>query len=85
MWKNISRIRKENGEGLDKYIKMLLIKLSPKYKITVTTIMFFDEEKERFSNIIKLYIKNKETRKTEYIDCNGKRALVGELMKWQRD
>ena len=70
---------------MDRYIKMLLIKLSPDYKITITTIMYYDDEKQRFHNIIKLYVKDRKTHKTKYIDCYGKRALVGELMRWRKD
>lgn len=67
---------------MDKYIKMLLIKLSPKYKIIITTIMFYNDETNKFSNIIKLKITHKFTGQKETIDCNGKRALISELIKW---
>ena len=67
---------------MDKYIKMLLIKLSPKYKITVTTIMYYNDEKQKFSNIIKLRRKQRFDGEVYTTDCSGKRALVSELVKW---
>lgn len=70
---------------MDQHIKMLLVKLSSKYKITVTTVMYYDDEKQKFHNLVKLYVKDRETHKTNYIDCYGKRSLIVELMKWLKD
>ena len=70
---------------MDKYIKMLLIKLSPKYKVVVTTIMFYDDENQKFSNIIKLKVTDKTKKKDFFTDCYGKRALISELMKWAEE
>lgn len=69
----------------DKYIKMLFIKLSPRYKIIVTTVMFYDDEREKFSNIIKLKIKNRFSGEIHNADCSGKRELISELIKWLDD
>ena len=62
---------------------MLLIKLSSRFKITVTTVMYWNEEKQQFTEIIKL----KRVRKSNHKDvvksqCFGKRNLVMELMAW---
>lgn len=58
---------------------MLLVKLSSKFKITVTTIMWYDEENGRIKTITKLRAKDREGKVTE-INCNGKRGLVVEMM-----
>lgn len=68
---------------MDKYIKMLIIKLSEKYHVTVTTIMFSGNEAGRVSNVIKFKLMDKEREKIIYTkDCNGKRELVSEMVKW---
>jgi len=70
---------------MDRYIKMLLVKLAPFYKISVVTTMYYDDEKSRISNITRLYITDKKTNKAHNVTCGGKRALVSELMKWLKD
>lgn len=70
---------------MDKYVKMLLTKLSPRYKVTVTTIMYYDDENERFSNIIKLRMQSRSDGEIRNIECRGKRELIGELIKWVND
>lgn len=64
---------------MDKYIRMLLVKLAPKYKAIVTTIMYYDPENERFANIIKLKVKNKYSGEEKDINLNGKQELVKKL------
>lgn len=69
---------------MDKYVKMLFIKLSQKYKVTITTIMFYNDEHKSIGNIIKLKIANKADGKTIKIaDFSNKRDLVSEMMLWQ--
>jgi len=74
------------GENqVDKYIKILLLKLLPHYKTTVVTTMYYDEEKQKFSNLIRVYLTDKKTNETHSATCGGQRALVSELMKWLKD
>ena len=69
---------------MDKYIKMLLIKISQKYKVTITTIMSYDGEQNRVKNIYKIFIKSKETESVLYDKAvYNKRNLLSELVKWQ--
>lgn len=72
--------------AVDKYIKMLLIKLSGRYRIIFTHKMFWSDEKERLTNIFNLRISNKGGGKL-LLDQNffGKRDVVSELMKWVGD
>lgn len=66
---------------MDKYIKIMLIKLSNKYdKVTITHIQSYNKEKNKLVNIYKFRIKDK--RKVKSIDCYSKRTLVQEMMKW---
>lgn len=68
---------------MDKYIKMMLIKLSEKYKATVTSIMFYDAEKQRIKTVVKLRIAHKGSNEAiAECSCYNKRELVGEMMKW---
>lgn len=69
---------------MDKYIKIMLIKLSNKYdKVTITHIQSYNREKNKLINIYKLVIKNKGKVRT--IDCYSKRTLVQEMIKWVED
>ena len=77
---------------MDKYIKILLIKLSNKYdKVTITHIQSYNKEYNKITNIFKLSIKEKskdwiddiyEKYDTTNIDCYNKRELVQEMIKW---
>jgi len=67
---------------MDKKIKMLLIKLSPKYKVTITTTIVYNAEKQSFGNIIRMSIKNRFNSETHKIQLNSKMAVVQELMTW---
>lgn len=75
---------------MDKYINQLFMALSQKYKVTVITIMTYNDEYKRSSKFYKLVI-DKKTKKSKYpeerisIDINGKRALVLEMMKWVKE
>ena len=76
----------KRGGNVDKYIKILIIKISQKYKITITNIMTYDDEDNRIKNIFKILIKEKYGKnalceKTVY----NKRSLISELMKWQQN
>lgn len=80
---------------MDKYIKLLLIKLSNKYdKVTITHIQSYNKEYNKITNIFKLIIKDKsddwiddiyEKYDTITIDCYNKRDLVQEMIKWVED
>ena len=80
---------------MDKYIKILLIKLSNKYdKVTITHIQSYNKEYNKITNIFKLSIKEKskdwiddiyEKYDTTNIDCYNKRELVQEMIKWVQD
>lgn len=68
---------------MDKYIKMLIIKLSKKCKVTLNHKMFYSDEKERIVNVFTLIINNGDDKyKT---DLFSKRDVVSELMKWVDD
>lgn len=68
---------------MDKYIKLLLIKLSTKYKITLINFMNYDDEKQRFKNRFNLRIVNRQTDEAAEIrPIYGKQAVINELMQW---
>lgn len=76
---------------MDKYIKLLLIKLSNKYdKVTITHIQSYNKEYNKITSIYKLIIKDKseewiddiyEKYDTTNIDCHNKRELIQEMMR----
>jgi hypothetical protein len=68
---------------MDKYINILFIKLSQKYKVTIITIMSYNNKYKRANKTYKLVIDSKK-KKIERIslDFTSKRALVLEMMKW---
>lgn len=76
---------------MDKYIKLLLIKLSYKHdKVIITHIQSYNKEYNKITNIYKLIIKDKsedwiddiyEKYNTRTIDCYNKRDLVQEMIK----
>lgn len=69
---------------MDRYIKMLLIKLSSRYRVIVTHKMFWSDEKERLMNVFNVRIFNNGGKKTLFDkDLFSKRDVVSELMKWQ--
>jgi len=70
---------------VDKHIKMLLIKLSPRFKVTVNTTMFYDDENQKFSNIINLKITRKVDGQVHKSRMHGKRELISELVKWAEE
>jgi len=75
---------------MDKYINMLFIQLSREYKVNIITIMSYNKKYKKVSRLYKLVI-DKKTKKSKlpkeriFIDCNGKRALVLEMMKWIKE
>ena len=76
---------KAGGGDMDKQIRMLLIKLSPRFKITVTTIMSYNDETSRFSTVIKLRVKRRFDGSVSTSEHYGKRDLISELVKWLND
>lgn len=72
---------------MDKYINMLFIQLSQKYKVNIITIMSYNNKYKRSNKAYKLVI-DKKTPNSKYpsekvsTDINGKRVLVLEMMKW---
>jgi hypothetical protein len=69
--------------NLDKYINILFIKLSQKYKVNIITIMSYNNKYKRTNKTYKLVIDSKK-KKIERVslDFTSKRALVLEMMKW---
>lgn len=71
---------------MDKYINILFIKLSQKYKVNIITIMSYNEEYNRTTRSIKLVIDNKpKTKKPierKSLDFRSKRDLIQEMIKW---
>ena len=76
---------------MDKYIKLLLIKLSYKHdKVIITHIQSYNKEYNKITSIYKLIIKDKseewiddiyEKYDTINIDCHNKRELIQEMMR----
>jgi len=75
---------------MDKYINMLFIQLSREYKVNIITIMSYNKKYKKVSRLYKLVI-DKKTKKSKLpkerisIDCNGKKVLVLEMMKWTNE
>ena len=67
---------------MDKYIRILLIQLSKKYKITIINILTAKDNKT--INIYKIIIKDNKDETRLSKDFYNKRDVVGELMKWQK-
>jgi len=71
---------------VDKYINILFIKLSQKYKVNIITIMSYNEEYNRTTRNIKLVIDNKPNTKKlikrQSLDFRSKRDLIQAMMKW---
>lgn len=72
---------------MDKYINMLFIQLSQKYKINIITIMSYNEEYGRISRLYKFVIDKKDENSKfpefrESIEIRGKQSLIQEMMKW---
>ena len=70
---------------MDKYIKILLIKLSPRFKVTINTTTYYDDENQKFSNIIHLKITRRFDGHVHKSRLYGKQELIGELMKWAEE
>lgn len=72
---------------MDKYINMLLIQISQKYKASIVIIMSYNKKYKRVSKSYKLII-DKKTLKSKYpserisLDISGKQNLILEMMKW---
>lgn len=70
---------------MDKYIKILLIQLSSKYKISLITVMTND--KKKINSFYKLVIKGKRGKNKDKLllskDYYSKRDIVSELLKWE--
>lgn len=69
--------------NVDKYVKMLIIKLSQTYKVTVTTIMYYSEDTGRIGNMIKLKIADKDSGEILSVrDYRSKRELISGMVAW---
>lgn len=68
---------------MDKYINILFIQLSQKYKVNIITIMSYNNKYKRVNKTYKLVIDSKR-KKIERVslDFTSKRALVLEMMRW---
>ena len=71
---------------MDKRIRMLLIKLSERYKVTIFTFMTYNAERSKVSTKLRLTMKtrDKDALVHEY-ECFSKRDLVCEMMRWLRE
>lgn len=68
---------------MDKYIKMLMVKLSQQYKATLTSVMYFVEDTGRLGTTHTLRISRKgEKAALHEYQTHSKRDLVQEMMKW---
>ena len=71
---------------MDKYINILFIKLSQKYKVNIITIMSYNEEYSRVTRNFKLSIDNKPNTKKpikrQSLDFRSKRDLIQVMIKW---
>ncbi len=70
---------------MDKYINMLFIQLSQKYKVNIIVIMSYSNKYQKVSKTYRLVIDSGK----EYIDrisleFTSKRLLVLEMMKWAK-
>lgn len=63
---------------------MLMIKLSQKYKVSITHIMTYNTEKQCLSNVFKLKISDNNKKVLHKYDCYNKKDLISELMAWQK-
>lgn len=75
---------------MDKYINILFVQLSKKYKVNIITIMSYNNKYKRVSKLYKLVIDKKSEKSKlpeERIssDFNSKRLLVLEMMKWANE
>jgi delta-aminolevulinic acid dehydratase/porphobilinogen synthase len=68
---------------MDKYINMLFIKISQKYKINIIVIMSYSSKYKKVSKSYKLVINSKK-KKTDRksLDFTSKTALIMEMVKW---
>lgn len=71
---------------MDKYINQLFIKLSQYYKVSIITVMSYNDTYSRTTRNHKLVI-NSKVKKIERIslDFTSKKALVLEMMKWVKE
>ncbi len=65
---------------MDKYINLLFIKLSQTYKVSLITIMTYNEEYKKAKKSYNLVLS--KGRKRESIRVTNKRDLIMEMMKW---
>ncbi len=68
---------------MDKYINLLFIKLSQIYKVSLITVMTYNEEYMRTKKSYNLVLS--KGKKRESIRVSNKRALVQEMIKWVKD
>lgn len=68
---------------MDRYINILFLKLSQTYKVTIITIMSYNNKYKRANKSYKLVIDSKRKKiKRISLDFTSKRALIEEMMKW---
>jgi len=71
---------------MDKYINLLFIKLSQKYKVNIIIMMNYNEEYKRVTRNFKLIMSNKKNCKykieKQNLDFRSKRDLIQAMMKW---
>ena len=73
---------------MDKYIRMLLLKLSQRYKVTITNIMYVSEDTGRIGTSFNIRIAEKrkaEDEREKVISehrCRSKRDLVNYMANY---
>ena len=68
---------------MDKHIKMLLMKLSDKYKINLINTISYNPHRKAFSNKFKMRIVDIKTDAATTINnLKGKQGVISELVKW---
>ena len=68
---------------MDKYINMLFIKISQKYKATLITVMTYNPDYGKTFKEYKLKLKNrKDENDIVSISTKKKQELIMEMVKW---
>ena len=70
---------------MDKYINMLFLKISQNYKISIITIMVYNDKYKKINKSYKLTIDKKKLKKPDYkfsMEFRSKQYMIQEMMKW---
>ena len=70
---------------MDKYINMLFLKISQNYKISIITIMVYNDKYKKINKSYKLTIDKKKLKKPDYkfsMEFRSKQYMIQEMIKW---